>query len=95
MYNDMTVDELREMARDRGIATAGMNKAALIEALGDHDAEKPDIEDGIENAEAERVEHEQEQGIETANDPAPGTDLGPFPPRSAPVDPNAKMTNAG
>jgi len=36
-YEDMTVDDLRQIARERGISYAGLNKADLISALDEDD----------------------------------------------------------
>ena len=39
-YEGMTVKELQVIAKDREIKTSGLNKADLIEALGEYDAEE-------------------------------------------------------
>lgn len=44
-YANMTVKELQVLAKDREIKTSGLNKAELIQALEDYDAEPDESKD--------------------------------------------------
>ena len=104
-YDDMTKAELLELAAERDIAgRSGVSKDELIAALQGSDPESevgeaarddaadPGLLDGVDETEAARVGDEQSSSVDV---PYPDGMPGPRPPRSAPVDPNARMSSLG
>lgn len=95
-YDEMSLEELRAAAAEQDIAgRSNMNKAELQEALGgtgDAPAagdDTPAMLDGVDETEEARVE---ESAVDVEY---PEGMPGPAPARSAPVDPNAKMSTVG
>lgn len=98
-YAQMSKAELLEAAAERDIAgRSSMTKdelVAALEASGDADAgadAAPGVFDGVDETEAARVDDAQSSHVDV---PYPDGMPGPHPARSAPANPNARMSTLG
>jgi hypothetical protein len=97
-YADKTLTELRDLAKERDIdGRSAMNREELVAALdadGNAAADAPDagghtLLDSVQETEGARTEDAQSSPVDV---PYPDGFPGPAPARSAPTDPNAKMS---